>query len=293
MIQFGRRAEINIFEGIDKVCTIKDVRTSFNVEKTITKEYNNCNIEVYNLAKKTRDLLTGDNQQIMLLVGYGDNLSTLFFGALTFVNHTFEGTEVITKFESVDKMPVEKNIAIFEKENANIIEFIKKACKDNGITLLDKVLDKIKDKLSQTVLAGGFSFVGRAKDAFDELSATMGADWSLQDGVLQFLDKGGVLDETPLDIDLSTGLIGIPDPINDMATKSGKPRKKKDGSIKTPEKSGYMVKTLLNPIIKPGILMKVRSEKAQINGNVAVHSVTHIGDTHGAMWNSNSRCVLR
>ncbi len=291
--QFKRTAILEVLEGIDIILTVKDVRISFNVEKTITKEYNTCNIDVYNLSKKTRELINGDKQFCRLSVGYGANYNTLYFGDLTFVNHVFEDKEIITKIECVDKMNAEKHIAIFEKENANILDFIKKSCSDNGITLAEKVLDKIKDKLNSTVLAGGFSFVGRAKDAFDELSATMGADWSLQDGIVQFLNKGGVLNDTPIYADYTTGLIGIPEGINDVTTKSGSFKRAKDGSIKRPPQAGFMIKTLLNPGIKPGIIFKVKSDKAEINGDMAVHGVTHNGDTHGQNWLSISRCILR
>lgn len=292
-IQFKRTAIIDVFNGADITVTIKDVRISFNIEKTITKEYNTCNIDVYNLSRKTRDLINGDKQFCRLSVGYGSDYSTLYFGDLTFVNHTFEEKDIVTKIECVDKMNAEKHIKIFETENANILDFIKRSCSDNGIALAKEVLDKIKDKLNTTVLAGGFSFIGRAKDAFDEISATIGTDWSLQDGILQFLNKGGVLSETPIYADYTTGLIGVPEGINDVNTKSGNAKRAKDGSIKRPPQAGFMVTTLLNPNIKPGILMKIKSDKAEINGNMAVHGVTHNGDNYGSNWLSISRCILR
>lgn len=293
-IQFGRKIVVDILSGTDTSVSVDDLHVSFNVEKTITKEYNSCSIEIYNLSKNTRDLITGNNQSMRISVGYGSNVSQIYFGELQYVEHSLQNTDVITKLEGVTKGIVEKNIAIFETENSNILDFIKRVTKEHGLTLNEKTFDKLKERLKDTVFANGLSFVGKMKDLFDEIAPTIKADWSLQDDIIQFIDKGGYLVASDIYLSKDTGLIGTPEKINDISTKSGDFKKKKDGSIKTPDKSGYLITSLLNPNINPAVVLKVNSPFAGIkDGEMIVQGVTHAGSNFNDTWFSKSRCIFK
>lgn len=284
MIQFNRNARVDIYVKGVVILSIKDLKISFHVAKDMTKEYNKATVEVTNLSKESRDLINGIGQHFDLLVGYGGEYERIFYGDLVSFEHEFSDTEVVTKFGCVNKTLAEKKIAVFAGESSNVLDIIKKLCKDNAIPLATRTLDKLKTK----IMSGGFSSVGKVKDIFDELSGKLGSVWSNHDDVIYFIEQAGFLEKKDIYLSERSGLIGVPTKIDDITTV----KKQKPTAGRTKVAPGYVINSLLQPKILPGFKISVESKKANIKGDVIVYTVEHKGDTHGSDWTTTMRVVL-
>ncbi len=94
------------------------------------------------------------------------------------------------------------------------------------------------------------------------LLKSFGKEWSIQDGMVQVLDKDAALAGTAVFLSEETGMINSP-------TLNSKRRKLK-------------ASMLLAPDVFPGRLMVLKSR--HINGNFRIEKCTYVGDTHGDDW---------
>lgn len=278
---FNRNAFVDILSNEISDFIIKDVRMKFNIQKTITGEHNSSTIEIYNLSERTRKKIVRDDKQAEIHVGYNGEYSLVSRGDIFSVKHSFDRPDIITRLELLDgKTTAESRLETafsFEK-GISIKDAAKKIVKSFNINLDDLSLSNLSDKF----MSGGLNLAGTAGEIFDEIADELDADWSLQDDILQFVKKGGSLSQQPIYLSDTSGMIGIPERVDDINTSTGMLKKSKR-SKKEPE-PGYIVNSLLNPKIRPGSLVNIYSAKQKINGNYIVHTVRHSGDTHGTEW---------
>lgn len=295
-----RRANV-VLTSADKYLVIEGLRVTFNVTKSLTSTYNKTQIEIYNLSKNTRDQIDkvnkvkDSNNKFYLNAGYeesGKILPKVGQGDMTLFRHSFEPPNVITKIEASDGLLLgTKQLSFSGKENLKFFDALKNICKEakaeidfKGITIND---------LKNKVMSAGYSFMGKFKDSMDELAESIDADWYIEDDKLSIITRSQTINgfvTIPV-ISEETGMIGIPEKLDDVTTKTGKQSKKNAGQM--PVATGYSVTSLLNPLILPGYVVRVKSNKLGIDHDCKVHDITHRGDTHGREWFSTMKVSIK
>jgi hypothetical protein len=290
--QFNRKCNV-VIKSKDDYLIIDGLRIIFHVEKSIvSKSIDKANIEIYNLSEITRGKIDDIDKYVLLNAGYdypGIVLSNLFQGDLKLYKHCFENTNIITKLEIYDGFnSLNKTTTISKLENTKIYDVLKEIAKQAKLEIDFKgiTINGLKDK----ILSTGYAFNGKIKDTLDDLSETIDSDYMVQDGVIKLLTRGQYFEGTALLLDETSGMIGIPEKIDDVNTKSGKQKKKNQGQKSVAP--GYLITSLLNPTIMPGKLIRLRSQKLKLDSECICYSVTHSGDTHSQDWLSTTRVIL-
>jgi hypothetical protein len=246
------------------------LRIQFKCEKTVGENIpNKADITVYNLSVDTRAKLQTKNTPVLLEAGYVGNISQIFSGLVTFVNHIRQGTDWLTQFQTLD------GINAFQDARLSMSFTPGVDAKQIISTLIDKLPGIGRGNADAKLNAGsprgltsfskGFSVQGKVTDALDKLIKAYGLAWSIQDGHVQLTDPAGSTDDSAVQLDSAHGMIESPslgeDKLNQPVLKA---------------------KTLLNPALKAG--RKVSIVSKNINGFFRVENVKHTGDSWGQEW---------
>lgn len=245
---------------------ITDLRVQFKVQKTITKEPNTAEIQVFNLAPETRKQLQSRGTLCILMAGYEGKLSQIFSGDSRTIDHVRDGADWTTKIQCGDgefamRFAISKGSYGPGTPKAKVlIDTIKAMVADPG-----NAVDKLANVTEQYV--SGFSMNGKASVELESQLKGLGLEYSIQDGRLQILGDADTTKESAVLLDAQAGLVGSP-------------------QHGTPEIIGgpgiVKIKTLLNANCRPGRQAKIQS--LNLNGFFKIMKVTHAGDTHGGEW---------
>lgn len=271
---FDRRVAVTIGPaGGEGVRLDERFNIEFLVKKTVGSELNSISCTIFGLSDDTRSRIIRQNQVIQIEVGYAEGPQLLAIGSVTRAVTEHRSPEIMTVIEAADGAK--------ELRDTNI------SLSFDGPVSAQRVLDTIAGRFRfgrrQTgATAGlsskyenGFSFSGPVRNALDSVTGKAGVGWSIQDGELQILDRfessagRGVL-LTP-----DTGLIESPRKLEDSESESNRRKG-----------AGYEVRSLLNPKIRPGESVVVRSR--DVDGQFRVDSVEHSGSIRGQDWYSTA-----
>jgi hypothetical protein len=250
---------------------VHNLRVSFIIDKSDEPEPNTAEIAVWNLARNTKALLkTQIPLYVKLVAGYDGNESQLFEGDINpdGISSVKDNVDWVTTFRAGDGLEAYRSARIQEsfKKGTNIITIIKKLANSMGVGLGNAI-----EKISQGDVSGaltemveGATISGPVPREFDRLLASIGYTYSIQDGQLQIIEKGGQILRQVAHLTPDTGLIGSPEPGADGFTK---------------------FRSLLQPKLVPS--HQVKLETSSYNGLYVLRKIRHNGDTHGANWFSD------
>jgi hypothetical protein len=252
-----------------QVTKIEDMRVSFDITKSITKEANEAEIKIYNLSESTRSAITAKGAKVVLQAGYQDTLAQIFIGDARQVKHKQEGVDWVSTITCGDGARAMQFARVSESfaggtQSAQVIKRIAEVAKID-IGNLDTILPDIDGEFTQGYAVHGIAFV-----ELEKLLKVAGYTLSVQDGALLAVTDTSTSTETVLILNRESGLIGSPQ----MSSED-----KKD------KKPVLTVRSLLQPDLKPGRRVRLRS--AQYNGDFRVEKVKHTGDTNGSDWYSD------
>lgn len=294
---FSRQAELEVGQAGAKGILIKDLRFSFNIEKTSSETLNNSTLKIYNLSPSSRKLVETPNNLVILRAGYELDIGaiTIFTGNIRRALTVREGVDWVTELELDDGL-------LAYRDSKVSLSFAP------GVGAV-KVLSNVAGKFNMPVKAlpsdiinktypAGYSFVGRVREAMTKICEYLDLEWSIQNQEIQILKKGGSVKNQVIVLSPESGLIGSP--ALESKTMSDKDAAKKglstdskgvikrnkvseNGDVKQRlEVQGYKVKSLLQPTIQCGHIIKLKS--AGIDDSLKVEKVNHIGDTFGGEW---------
>lgn len=262
---FGRSARITFGKNGEPGRVVTDLRFRFKVTKTSESTPNKAEISVYNMNKEARALAEEQDVVIALDCGYGLNsagkpkLENLFIGDVARALTARESVTFVTTFECGDG----------EKAHQSSIVDLSFGPGANTTDVFNILSDKLglpkgeQTSISRKTFQNGYVAAGPVRRILDQLTADLDLEWSIQDGTLQIVSKGKTTGEEAVVLSAETGLVGAP--------------KKKNNGIE--------VRCLLQPKIKPGRQVVLRSETIQ--GVYRVLKVIHTGDTDGQDWYSD------
>ena len=255
----------------------------FDIKK-IPDTHNIAKIEIFNLSQETRDKIEDMNIFVSISAGYeGNPLKLLFKGKFFHVVHKYDVPEIITTIEAKDVGPFNKNIdiltvAINIDGPTTMKNVIKNIIRETAYPTKNDILDT---NAQDRNLATGYSNGGHLKQILDELTSGLGISWSLQDGAIQFLERGETFDQSAtIILSEKTGLIGIPQKGNEegiwnkRAFFKDNPKKRKQKAASQPF---YLVESLLQPTAEIGGLVRVISQKANLDTEFTIDAIEHVG----------------
>lgn len=285
MKQKNRQYELIIGDWQNKEgLRITDLQVTFDISKASNnkEQTNSAAIEVYNLSEESLRMLETDFPVAVFSAGYEGNVKRLFAGEVVELSTRMNGPDRVTQI-------------LMGSGYVALTQVILNKVIPPGKTIKD-VIEEVRKELpgvSRGVYAGtninntvvyGYGATGTAKEILNELARAHSIEWRVDNNVLYVNDTKGTIDKdysTAPVISSSTGLIEIP------YYTSGKTKraKKEEG-----EEHGVQFKTLLNPEIRPGSI--VRLESSTITGWYKVTSARFYGDYRGNDWYVECYCKI-
>jgi len=251
---WGRRVLVQfddlLFDGL---------RVSFEVTKTLKGEPNKATISVYGIDPETYQILQAKGRDLVVQLFAGHEIPGLIF----------QGNPVKNGLEYKINPP-ERVLTIEAKDGYKAYQRGRLKKSYTGEVTLAQVVEEAAAQLGLPVdmveIPGDIRFTqgihlrGPAHRVLDRLAQSVGSDWSIQNGKLQFLPKSKVRRNSgPL---YSTDLNNIVE-------------------HPTRKEKGIEMVTILDPSLAPGDRFEVRdAEVPFFNGVYKASAVRHNGDTH-------------
>ncbi len=262
-----KREQLSLAEG-ERSNLLKVV---FNISKTVKKEPNQCEIQIYNLKKQNRIALQQRKSETIIEAGYVDNKSVLFQGTLEYGTSILDGRNWITTLQASDgtDKTKSKRINTSLKGPAKVGAVLQAAADALGLkpgnlrTAIKK--GSVRGNLSE--FTNGIVLSGKADKVLDSVAKSMGYFYSIQDGQLILLPKGAFLGTEAVLLTPQTGMVGAPEP-------------GEDGFVN--------VRSMIQPNLLPGFRVQIQSK--EINGFFRIERVDFSGDTWGQDWYADLEC---
>lgn len=265
---FGRESQITIGN-----LELTGHRAVFSIVKTLEPEPNSCDLTVYNLNPSQRAELQelqpkkGATRGIPVRIeaGYKEGKSLLWLGDLRTVSSVTDGPNWVTRLSSGDGEKATKNsrIAVPYGPRTDVGTALRAMVRHLGVDEgnVAQVAAQIRLGKAGKLFTSGKVLRGPVARVISDFAESADLEWSIQDGAIQFLDRGQVRAGTAVLLSKETGLVGSPSVDNE--------------GILTAQ-------SLMIPDIKPGVLVVVKSK--HVSGNYRAELVQWDGDTRGGDW---------
>lgn len=240
-----------------------ELKIGFSVSKDISGRANEATISIWNLNKEHRNAVGKELDSVMLEAGYdppddGSNVGILFKGNIRDVKHERDGPDIITTVTCGDGDKAFRSATCsksFPKgtDPKAIVDDLYSQLEKHGIKK-----GELKYPADLQPYRRPYAMCGSATRELDRLGRGHEFYWSVQNETFEVFPSDGYLGGVVL-ISAKTGMIGPP----------------------TITDNGVQVKALLNPEVRPGRRVQVKSEVLEMNaedGMFRVGSVTYSGD---------------
>ena len=249
-----------------------DIDISFSVKRTLHSEPNTCDLKLYALSASHRAQITQnpslsntETVPIILAAGLGGATSTIFSGDLRAGWSAIDDIGIVTEISSGDgeqaNATARMNTAFAPLTST--LNVMSEICSVLGLGQgnLTSMAGQLTNTGKATYSAKGIVLKGNAVQILTDICASVGLEWSIQNGTIQFLPLGQPLQGQALLLSANSGLVGSPS---------------------VDSKGILHFETLLIPGLAPGQLVQMSSEF--VTGGFRVVTVESEGDTLGAKW---------
>jgi len=264
--QFGRKYKLILGNDTESI-EITGLRVVFEIHKTSSSEPNPATIQVYNLNESHRKAIASKQyHRLSLAVGYSE-LRVIYTGDIIEPKIVRSDLDFITVMECGDGFNdyTKAHVNTTLRAGASDSEILTEAKKS-----MAKTADGIIELPKERRLPRGKVLVGNARDVFHKVAKNNNADWSIQDGHLIVLPKDSVLaDDEGFVLSEETGMIGSLEKTDD----------------------GLKITCLLNPFMRIGGLVRVKSIIPAFDGDYKITDLTFSGDIMESEWHSVIICI--
>jgi hypothetical protein len=240
----------------------------FKVSRGLGLGAGTCELEIRNPTEEHRRQITGARRYrtfVEVMAGYREGMALVFRGDLRRAIPVREGTDWVVKVTAGDGEHALRNTRLNRSFAAGttvetVVRHVAEAMGvgvGNALTALRGATLGTQDG----TFPEGTVLYGPAAAELTRLCAATGHTWSIQDGVLQVLRRGGALEREAILLRADTGLVGAPEVVN---------------------RRTLNVSALLIPGLVPG--QQVVIESAVATGAWRISQAEYEGDTHGAPW---------
>lgn len=269
MRQWERRWRVTV-----DTLAVEDLAVRFRVTRSLYQRAGTAEVEIFNLAESHRAELRHYRQRVggathrtrvRVEAGYAEGMSVLFQGDTRRVDTRREQTEWVTKVtagDGEDALRVARGARSFGPATRleAVVRYVAEALGVGTGNLGEHLAAAGLDQVG-AVFPHGTVVHGPAARELTHLLRAAGLEWSIQDGVLQVLPRGGHLSRSAVLLAPATGLIESPEVgLNRVV----------------------QCKALLQPDLVPGA--QVRLESAVVQGYYRVEQCEYEGESHGQPW---------
>jgi hypothetical protein len=251
--------------------TTDKLRVTFDINKTVAPVPNAADIKVYGLSEERRENILSEFPQVILNAGYQGNEGQIFIGDPREMKIVREGPDLALQIIAADAGITQKVATVNKTLNGGTP--VKQAVVEVGSTFEGVSIGELRGLDQFKIGPKGRVLSGQSDIVLTKLAEEFGFQWFINDGILDTVDKSGVID-TAYVISPDTGMIGQPQLLDTGQSE---------------------VSTLLNPRIKPGRIIEIRSDILQGRrdifrrefsgiGQYKVVTVKYTGDTRGNTW---------
>lgn len=235
-----------------------DLKISFSVAKSLSSSANDAEIAIYNLTEGHRNALGRELEDIRLEAGYippngDDNTGVIFTGQIREVRHERQGADIISRVFSGDGDRTLRRADVSKTFPAG--------------TKIEDIFDHVAEELEKQGAVKGemklppdlpptkrpYSMAGSARREMDRLGRMAKTYWSIQNGVIETV-PGDDFIGTVLSFDADTGLVDVP----------------------TITDNGVSATVLLNPEIRPGRRVQIKSDLVELNAEDGIYRVSSV-----------------
>ena len=285
--QWIRRVSLIVGDATGKGLDLSELHVSFRIFSATTQTPKHTTIRVYNVKDATAKSIQKEFKQVFLQAGYGDNFGLIFSGAIKQVRKGRENAT--TTF--IDLIAADGDEA-YNWSVANTTLAAGWSQSDYHRALLQSMAQYgiaagFTPAFAPTKMPRGKVCYGMTRDYMRQLAGASGTHWSVQNGQLQMVPINGFVPGEAIVLTSATGLIGNP--------------------VQTVD--GIIVKSLLNPNIKPGTRVQINNSSIQQaalstdytalnyfpslddDGFYKVYALAQSGDTRGQDFYSEMICA--
>lgn len=266
---FGRKVAITVNRS-----RYTDLDCAFTIRKSIKPEPNTCEVTIWNLSPERQAELEaiapkGSKQATVgipceLEAGYEGGMSLLWRGDLRTIETTDDGPNAVSTLTSGDgeKSWKHARLHVSYGPQTPIETSLRAIARALGVDEgnLSKVVARLKVGGS-AIWPTGKVLTGAASRQLISIARSADLEVSIQDGALQFLDRGKALEGQALKLTPDTGLVGSPSVDN-------------EGIV--------TFRTLIIPDLRCGAPVVIDAKR--VKGNFRLVEIEWSGDTSGADW---------
>lgn len=276
---FGRAWSVQIastdFVGLDM---------SFSVVKSTKPEPNTCELRLINLSEGSRAALEStplvklpaqgksppkfqhEGIPVRITAGYEEADSLIWSGDLRTVESTHDGADWVTALGSGDGEEAyrKSRVNLSFGPGTSISTVIKALAQALGVGAGNVDLFAGRLALNATLATmslNGIVLSGSVAEQLTHISRSCGLEWSIQDGSLQFTERGKPAIGKAILLSPASGLVG-------------EPAIDQEGSLNA--------KMFMIPGVLPGTILVLDS--ARLKGNFRIERATYEGDSSGQPW---------
>ena len=248
---------------------------SFSIEKTDTKTQNTAKVDIWNLSPAHVAELEKSKCIVALKAGYGEHMSLIFAGQVSFCSTINDNADRKTHIEIVDNLISTQDtyVTVSYKGKVTWRKIFDDTAKKMGVAISYSANAL---KALQKTLSKGYSYTGLAKNIFSKGCKCCGLTWSIQNGIVQVKKKNDSMSKVGYLLSSDTGMIGIPEKVTITDP---------DNSSKT--YTGWDVTCFLNGAINVNDYVKLKSKTK--SGYFYVCSQQIEGDNVSGDWISRLR----
>ncbi|HRL22798.1 MAG TPA: hypothetical protein PLP85_13605 [Alcaligenes sp.] len=258
------------------------LRITFDVSKDTSEEPNKIKIKIWNLSLTTRETMVEPDNVVALYAGYAqeDGALLMAYGTLLHGRTYTDGVDMITELDVRDGFAQIRDtvVSLGCAPGVRARSIVQDIARKMGLRL--KMAADVPDRVWQN----GFSYYGAAHVALHKVVQGTGLEYSIQNGELQVIRRGGVTPREGFVLAADSGLVGVPERVGESAReKARQDSQKTDDNQKTvssrQQSDGWSVKSLLLPTLNPGDLVKLECSAA--TDWFRIETVQHKGDWSG------------
>lgn len=242
----------------------RTLRIEFHAVKNLSGTPNKAVVMVSNLSAESRLRVQREFDRVRIEAGHvaAGNRGIVFEGFIRDVRHQREDADIVTTVHAGDGDLAYRQAVISETMPAGT----------TPAQVVDRILEDMPE-VARGVIQGldglpaytrPVVLCGPCRVELDKIGRTHRLYWSVQEGALEVVPGDGFIDDVVV-LSRETGLIGVPD-VTD---------------------SGVRVTAILNPQIRVGRVIEVRSETLEMNEAEARYRVSQVvfnGDTHADQY---------
>lgn len=296
--QWLRQAQLVVGKGGNGLM-IENLRIQFEIVKTSDPQPNKALIKVFNLNPTHDSQIRNEYTDVFLNAGYEGAIKLVFKGNITHVFHYKEGTDWITEIECAD--------GDNDYRNAVINEVLAAGATNKQVA--DRLLRSMPNTTGGYMETGesgrtrGKVLVGNTRDHLNKIATQEGANWSIQDGVLQIVKTDSLLPNEAIVANSTTGMLGAPEINEDGITVKFlmNPDARVNGALQLDNNNIQMKGTKIGETKKGSQQTGERVNSSNFqngkysrldpDGIYKMLKVTHKGDTRGKDWQTEAVCV--